>query len=159
MRIPLSTTAHSKCVKINQIYFLCQIFQIQSIPHFNGLPRIKRLIEFLLMVPKSFFPVRNECTFMRTSQPIPRSLKSFRWETKVTDGDNDFAIGIGFASELPEVGKGFPPQMDAHMTGLDLYDGSLWRGMNEENILTEKPRNGDVIGCHLQYIEKDGHEY
>ena len=108
---------------------------------------------------KIIFSVRNGCSFMRTSQPIPRSLKSFRWETKVIDGDNDFTIGIGFASGLPEVGKGFPQQIDSHMIGLDLYFGCLWRGMNKENIITEKPRNGDVIGCHLQYIEKDGHEY
>ena len=105
------------------------------------------------------FALRNECKFMRTSQPIPRSLKSFRWETKVIDGDNNFAIGIGFASELPELGNGFPQQIDSRMIGLNLHEGSLWRGMDMEKILTEKPRNGDVIGCHLQYVEKDGHDY
>ena len=96
---------------------------------------------------------------MRTSQPISRNLKSFRWEAKVIDGGNDFAIGIGFASKLPEIGKGLPQEMDCRMIGLVLDNGCLYRGINYEKILEENPRNGDVIGCHLQYVEKDGHQY
>ena len=88
------------------------------------------------------------------------------YEVSVIDGDNDFAIGIGFASKLPEIGKGFPQRMDCRMIGLVLHNGYaldtgfyIYRGINCEKILEENPRNGDVIGCHLQYVEKDGHRY
>ena len=101
----------------------------------------------------------KKCNFIRTTQPIPRKWRSFRWEAKVVEGEDICSIGIGLASKLPVTGEGFPFYADKYAITFYMYDGCIRQGAVDKKHLKEKPSNGDVISCHLQYLEKDGCEW
>ena len=77
--------------------------------------------------------------------------RKFRFETRISDGGGDFAIGIGFASTLPEIGTGLPQEMDSNTMGLCMNSGNLCHGKNYTKAFDKNScSDGDVVTCHLQ---------
>ena len=73
-------------------------------------------------------------------------MSSFYFEAKIVDGGDDFNIGIGLTSSLPQQGTGFPQDQDASVVGLCLNDGKICKGNSYTSGFKEKTEVGDVIG-------------
>ena len=109
---------------------------------------------------KLSFTNENECVFIRTLQDIPIEDEKFRFETRISDGGGEFAIGIGFTSKLPEIGSGFPQQIDSNTMGLCMNNGSLCHGNNYTEAFDKNScSDGDVVTCHLQRVKGDDINY
>ena len=70
----------------------------------------------------------GQMSFIRTAQNIPVEWESFYYEARIIDGGDKFGIGIGFTSKLPEIGNGFPQEIDGNTVGLCLNGTNLGMG-------------------------------
>lgn len=96
---------------------------------------------------------------MRTSKHIPEQWDSFHFEARITDGGDNFGIGVGFTTSLPEIGNGFPQDIDDKTIGVCLNTGEIWQGNKYIPAFDEKSSSEDVIGCEFSRIKIEDISY
>ena len=105
------------------------------------------------------FPSEKGPIFARTMEPISIACKTLYLEATIIDGGEEFAVGIGFTSNLPEIGSGFPQEESNDTVGLCMNDGYICNNSAYTKGFDEKSKNGDVVGCHLYQLNLGGEIY
>ena len=105
------------------------------------------------------FPSEKGPIFVRTIEPISVACKITYLEVVIVDGGEKFELGIGFTSNLPEIGSGYPQAKSNDTVGLCMNNGTIFNNKAYSKAFDEKTENGDVVGCHLYQLNYGGEIY
>jgi len=99
---------------------------------------------------------------IRTTEPVPNTVKSFYFEAKILDSGSNKIIVIGFTQSDPETRSGCLPGWAKYPTlGIGYHgdDGGIcFKSSTKHLQVAEKFETGDTVGCFLYQNSLHGME-
>ena len=106
----------------------------------------------------------GRCSFARSSFHVPLQIPEVYYETEILEAGETGQVGVGFTTKLPTEYDYQKINGSTNGIGFCCKTGEICKGKKttfKSNVSKETPfvRQGDVIGCRLQYLRLEDNYY